>query len=290
MRKFKPSAKDVGQRADIIIAQKYPAYSRSALNRLFDNGSVLIGDAPAKSSHRLKAGEQIKLDDSLLKLKAEPIELPVIYEDDDVVVMDKPAGVLSHTKGALNDEATVASFLHGKITDKELSGNREGIVHRLDRATSGLIIGAKTKAAQDYLQKQFSKRKVKKTYVAVVEGWPNPPEALIDAPIERNPRMPQTFRVSADGKSAQTHYKTLKQLQNGAKKYALLELKPTTGRTHQLRVHLKYINHPIVGDRLYGSGDDLLLHASELEITLPGGNRQVFTSTIPERIREFGAK
>ncbi|HXY17860.1 MAG TPA: RluA family pseudouridine synthase [Candidatus Nitrosopolaris sp.] len=288
MRRFKVGQAGAGQRADVFIAAKFPRFSRSFLEYLFDAGSVKSNDKIIKASHKLQTGDKIKVEDGLLKIKPAKIKLPVVHEDDDVVVIDKPAGVLAHSKGALNNEATVASFIRSKIKDKTMTGNRAGIVHRLDRPTSGLIITARTAAALQHLQRQFSKRKTDKTYLAVVEGWPEPAEALIDAPIERNPRRPQTFRVAAGGKPAQTHYKTLRQLQKNRKKYAFLELKPATGRTHQLRIHLSYLGHPIVGDSLYGHTDgQLLLHASRLEITLPSGHRKVFESPAPRRIKEF---
>jgi RluA family pseudouridine synthase len=191
--------------------------------------------------------------------------------------------VLTHALGKHGNEPSVASFLRHKVSG--IAGERAGIVHRLDRATSGVIIGAKNPRALSFLQKQFSQRKVKKTYTAVVEGQPQPSEAIIDMPIERNPKAPATFRTGQNGKPAVTHYQVL---QTGAK-HSLLELKPETGRTHQLRVHLAKIGHPIVGDPLYGHGaygDRLFLHAQQLELTLPGGQRRTFTSPLPAIFKE----
>jgi len=288
MRKFKVSAAGVGQRVDVFVASKFPEFARSALSRLFDEQLVLINKHQAKPGQKLRPKDELQIDDTLLKTQPAAIEIPVIYEDDEVVVMDKPAGVLTHSKGALNTESTVASFLKNKITDENLTSNRAGIVHRLDRATSGVIIGAKTEKSMKHLQKQFSSRKTKKTYLAVVEGWPEQAEAIIDAPIEHNPKRPQTFRVGSTGKPAKTAYRTLKQFDKGGSKYALLELKPVTGRTHQLRVHLKYIGHPVVGDRLYGrEGDYLLLHAQQLELTLPGSQRLIFQAEPPVYFVDF---
>jgi 23S rRNA pseudouridine1911/1915/1917 synthase len=192
--------------------------------------------------------------------------------------------VLTHTQGAFNPEATVATFLRSHL-DKDLSGERAGVVHRLDRATSGVIIGAKNHAALSALQKQFAQRKVKKTYIAIVQGVPAESEAVIDMPIERNPKAPATFRVGINGKTAATHYKVL-QTANGL---SMLELKPETGRTHQLRVHLQKIGHPIVGDPLYGNGkfgDRLFLHALSLEITLPNRERKTFSAPLPPEFEE----
>jgi 23S rRNA pseudouridine1911/1915/1917 synthase len=216
------------------------------------------------------------------------MDLPVIYEDDDVVVINKPAGILTHAKGCINTEATVATFLSSKITDKDLTGNRAGIVHRLDRVTSGVIIGAKNSKAQAWLQKQFSQRKTKKNYLAIVEGEPKELEVVIDVPIERNPSRPQTFRAGQGGKSAQTRYKVIKTVVKGNKSYSLLELTPVTGRTHQIRVHLKYIGHPIVGDWVYGhESDNMFLHAKSLEVTLPDKSRQIFSAPTPPAFKEF---
>jgi len=204
------------------------------------------------------------------------------------VVIDKPSGILTHAKGALNTEATVASFIKNKISDEQLGGNRAGIVHRLDRQTSGLIITAKNKAALNWLQKQFSNRKVKKTYLAIVEGRPKPEAAIIDAPIARNPKKPQTFIVSSSGKSAQSQYKVLKTFRIKNNSYSLLELKPKTGRTHQLRVHLAYIGHPVVGDPVYGQPRKrLLLHATKLELSLPNGTAKSFISPMPPELKEL---
>lgn len=288
MKKFRAGPDDVGSRLDVFLARKYPQFSRASLDPLFDSGLVFRNKKPAKQGDRLRASDAIGLDEKLLFKKPDVIKLPVLYEDDDVVVVDKPAGVLTHSKGALNLEATVASFVKDKIVDKNLSGNRAGIVHRLDRATSGLIIAAKTEAAQKYLQRQFSNRKVTKVYQAIVIGWPKPTEALIDAPIERDPKRPQTFRVGQGGKSAQTRYRSLEHFEKDDKKYALLELSPITGRTHQLRVHLAYIGSPVLGDNLYGKGGgELYLHAHSLKLHLPSGQQKKFTSALPDKFKRF---
>ncbi len=288
---FRVGSAELGQRADVFVAAKHPEFSRSSLENLFDKNMVTMDGKVIKASHKLKLNDQIRVDETLLRQAPEAIELPIIYEDDSVVVIDKPTGALTHSKGALNSEATVASFLHGKITDDKLTGNRAGIVHRLDRPTSGVIIGAKTEDALKYLQKQFANRKTAKTYIAVVEGTPKQPEAIIDAPIGRNPKRPQTFRVDKEGKPAQTRYKVIKSIDKKNRSYTELELKPVTGRTHQLRIHLTYLGHPIVGDHVYGHDDGpMLLHAKSLEITLPGGQRKVFEAPLPARFKEFWAK
>ena len=288
MRRLKVSAKSAGKRADVVVAGSFPRFSRSALKALFKGGFVKIGQKLARPGHKLHAGETLVVNDSLLNSYPKSVKLPVIYQDDDVVVINKPAGVLTHSKGSLNQEATVASFLNSFLTDKKLTGNRAGIVHRLDRDTSGLIICARNSAALAWLQKQFSARKVKKVYQAIVEGVPKEHRAVIDAPIERNPKRPQSFRVGAGGKTAQTVYDMVKTIKKGAKSYSLLKIRPTTGRTHQIRVHMAYIGHPVVGDKVYGSGDgEMLLHASELELTLPSGQRKSFKTPLPERLSRY---
>lgn len=281
---FVVAPSEAGVRADVFVVSRYPEFSRSALGILFERNLVKANGKVAQPSHKLKADDNVAVDDELL-FAEHPIDIPVLYEDDDVIVMDKPAGVLTHSKGSFNDEATVASFIKPKLA-AELTGNRAGIAHRLDRGTSGLIIAAKNNQALRFLQKQFSTRKVAKTYIAHAEGTPKPADGLVDAPIARNPRNPKTFRVDPRGKAAVTAYKVLGS-SNGK---SLIELKPKTGRTHQLRVHLSYMGHPIVGDQLYNRNagpERLMLHASELKLALPSGQHQTFTSKLP---KEFDLK
>jgi 23S rRNA pseudouridine1911/1915/1917 synthase len=274
------------QRLDVFAAEAMPRLSRAFVQKLASDGRVTVNGSSVKAGHKVKTGDAVIVDYDESELGAIPsIDLPVIYEDEDCVVINKPAGVLTHTQGEFNNEPSVASFLRNKVTD--LEGTRAGIVHRLDRATSGVILGAKNSKALSAFQKQFAQRKTKKTYMAIVEGHLKENEALIDMPIERNPKAPATFRVGPNGKSAKTHYKVLEE--NAG--YSLVELKPETGRTHQLRVHLQQIGHPIVGDPLYGHGkhgDRLYLHALSLEITMPTSReRKVFTAPLPSEFREY---
>jgi 23S rRNA pseudouridine1911/1915/1917 synthase len=276
---FKP------ERLDIHVSGLYPDKSRAFAAKLVDQGRVKVnGEPQTKSSYKLRAGDSVTVDfDSEQHAEIPDIDLPVLYEDDDCVVISKPVGVLSHSKGDFNPEATVETWLASRING--ISGDRAGIVHRLDRATSGVMICAKTPEALSWLQKQFAQRKTKKTYEAVVVGHLKQPEAVIDMPIERNPKKPQTFRVGSNGKSAVTAYKVLQE----GEKYSLVELKPTTGRTHQLRVHLEQLGHPILGDTFYGSSsaDRLFLHAKALELTLPSRERKVFTVPTPKEFQEI---
>lgn len=273
------------QRLDQKVIELIPELSRGFAARLVEDGKVTVnGVAQTKPGYKLREGDVAVVDYDVSELAKIPdIELEVLYEDDDCVVINKPVGVLSHSKGVFNPEATVATWLRSRL--KGLSGERGGIVHRLDRATSGVMICAKTPEALSWLQKQFATRNVKKSYAAVIAGTLNPPEAIIDMPIGRNPKAPATFRVDIQGKNAKTTYKTVEQ--NG--QYSLVELRPETGRTHQLRVHLSHLHHPIVGDPLYGGkpADRLYLHAASLEITiLQGHERKVFSVPVPREFHE----
>ena len=268
-------------RLDAYMAQFWPEYSRSTWQKYIEMGLVEVNGAVVISV-KYQLGE-----DDIVTIKTLPVAsfdeqtLPVVYEDDHVVVINKPVGVLTHAKGALTEEFSVAEFVRPRMTEKD-DTNRPGIVHRLDRATSGIIICAKDGETKKLLQKQFQDRKAHKTYIAVVKGTPKHPEAKIDLPIGRNPKEPSSFRVDAKGKPAVTTYKTIASNET----YSVLELKPETGRTHQLRVHLAYIGCPIVGDTLYNGGKSpigrMCLHAKELEITIPKSRRETFVAPLPD--------
>lgn len=290
------------QRLDQYVAERLPLLSRAFAAKLINDGSVTVnGSVNTKPGTKMRGGEVVVIDYDQDKLAIIPeIVLPIVYEDDDCVAVIKPAGLLTHSKGVFNPEATVATWLRTRLKIPDMGQNltgedsdmkdtrhnqRVGIVHRLDRATSGIMICAKNSDALSWLQKQFGQRRVKKTYIAIVSGAMKQPHAIIDMAIERNPRKPQTFRVGTNGKTAQTEYKVLS-VSDG---YSMVELKPTTGRTHQLRVHLHHIGHPIVGDPLYDGNpsDRLFLHAKELEITLPNRERKTFSADLPEEFTEF---
>jgi 23S rRNA pseudouridine1911/1915/1917 synthase len=274
------------ERLDQYVTRLVPTIRRAYAVKIIENGQVAVNGKPqTKAGYKLRGADSVEITyDEIAAAVIPEIELDVVYEDDDCVIVEKPIGLLTHSKGVFNPEATVASWLHSRL-QAELAdvdtgpNNRAGIVHRLDRATSGLIICAKTAKSLVWLQKQFSQRRVKKTYIAVVSGEMAHPEAIIDLPIERDPKKPQTFRVGPNGKPAITQYKVLKT--DGL--HSLVELKPTTGRTHQLRVHMKHVGNPIVGDTFYGGevADRMFLHAHELELTLPNRQRKVFTSPLP---------
>lgn len=283
MQNFTVDEQSAGKRLDVFLGEKYPGYSRAFLQRLCSESHVLINGKPEKPGHKIRQDESVEIQyDFELGAKIADIDLSVLYEDDDVIVINKPAGIISHARGRYWYEPSVASFVRQK-TGQE--GERAGIVHRLDRATSGVMICAKNQQALSWLQKQFSHRRVKKTYVALVEGTLKAPSAVIDMPIERNPKKPQTFRVGSNGKSARTTYTVIV----SGESLSELELKPETGRTHQLRVHLHQIGHPIIGDELYGGkkSERLMLHSYRLEITLPGGKRRVFTAPVPDEFKSM---
>ena len=256
------------KRLDHMMVEIFKSYNRSTLQKFIESGFVKVdGVVVKKPNQKFVEGAYIELDVPE-DMKNADVEPDVIYEDDDVIVMNKPAGLLSEPRGQYCPEKTLADFGY--------------IAHRLDRDTSGVVILAKTEEIQKFLKKQFQDRTVHKTYVAVVSGRPKLDEARIDLPLIRDLKRPTTFRVDANGKEAETFYKVLKVND----KYSMVELKPTTGRTHQLRVHMKYLGHPILGDPVYGEekADRLYLHARELEITLPSGERRTFKAQVP---REF---
>lgn len=266
-------------RLDIEVASRYPNLTRSTIQKYIKAGYVQVdGKVVKKPSTAVSDVDDIAVE---IPAKADfsEHEFPIIYIDDSVIVINKPIGVLTHSKGVMNDEFTVADFFR-RYTTNALDTNRPGIVHRLDRDTSGIIIGARTDEAALILKKQFANRTVKKMYSAVVDGQPKLERAVIDLPIGRNPNAPSTFRVEPNGKPAITSYEVIKT--NGKK--SLVELRPKTGRTHQLRVHMQYLNTPISGDRVYGnakSAPRLCLHAHSLELTIPGSKRKIFTAPIP---------
>lgn len=260
-------------RLDHVLVTKHPEYNRSSLQTFIKSGFVKVeGEVIKKPNAKISPDANV-----VLQVPASaplPPRPHTIYEDDNVLVIDKPAGLLSMAKGEYCAEPTLEDY--GLL------------VHRLDRDTSGVVILAKNPETQKMLRKQFQERKTHKTYYALVEGHPKLDEALIDLPIARNLKRPTTFQVDQNGKASQTYYKVIAKND----KYSLLELKPTTGRTHQLRVHLKYLGTPIVGDIVYGDGkgDRLYLHAKELEISIPGkehAERKTFKSELPTTFTNF---
>ena len=257
-------------RIDVATFEQYPRYSRATIQKFIKNGQVTVdGDIADKPNTLIDENAHIEL--TVIEAE-EGKKPPVIYEDDDVIVFNKPAGMLTVSKGEYNPEPTLEQY--GEI------------VHRLDRDTSGVIIVAKNFKAKSYLQKQFQDRKTHKTYFAVTVGHPKVDHAVINIPLTRNLKKPTTFMVSKDGREAITEYKVVAKND----KYSLIELKPRTGRTHQLRIHLAHIGTPILGDPVYNpkspKADRMYLHAAALEITIPSGERLTFTADLPEEFRD----
>ena len=254
------------KRLDLILVGIYKSYNRSSLQKFIENGFVKVdGVLVTKPNQKFADGVKIELNVPESQKNADLVP-DVIYEDENVLVLNKPAGLLSMAKGEYCPEKTLEDY--GLL------------VHRLDRDTSGVVIMAKNEEAQTLLRRQFQDRKAHKTYYAVVAGRPKMDEARVYLPIARDKKRPTTFRVDANGKESETFYKVIRT----DDKHSLIELSPTTGRTHQLRVHLNYLGHPIVGDVVYGGekADRLYLHAKSLEITLPGGERRTFVAPLPE--------
>ena len=266
-------------RLDHLLVEIHPEYNRSAWQKFIRSGYVTVdGQVVTKPNTQYEKTADIKI--AIPKQPAKQmVSLAIIYEDDHVKVVDKPAGLLSIAKGDYCAEPTLEDF--GLL------------VHRLDRDTSGVVILAKDEETRGMLRRQFQERKAHKVYYAVVEGRPKLDEAKIDLPIARNYNHHTTFRVDPNGKESTTFYKVVKTNDD----FSLLELRPITGRTHQLRVHLQYIGTPIVGDRVYGTSKSpqkrLFLHAHELEITIPGPTadsnniRKTFESPIPTEFYDF---
>jgi 23S rRNA pseudouridine1911/1915/1917 synthase len=271
------------KRLDLELAERYPETSRSAWQKFIAAGYVNV-NGETVTSQKLEVFETDSIEINIpAQNDYKENSLPIVYVDDNVIAINKPAGILSHAKGALTEEFTVADFFK-RYSSYNSETNRPGIVHRLDRDTSGIMMGARNSETATMIQKQFADRKTKKTYLAIVVGQPKLDKANIDLPIERNPTAPSTFRVGSNGKSALTHYEVLATND----KYSLVKLQPKTGRTHQLRVHMKYINTPILGDRVYGkAAERLFLHAYSLEITIPISNRKTFFAPIPDEFLNY---
>ena len=271
-------------RLDIYLSTKFDTtISRSLWQKYIKAGYVSVNNTVV-TTPKFEVDETDEIALNLPEKEQTDVDLPILYEDDDVIVVNKPSGLLTHAKGGLSDESTVAEIIRPK-TSFATDTDRPGIVHRLDRDTSGLLIIAKNPESAAHLQRQFAERTAKKTYIAITDGKPKLNAAKIDLPIGRNPSAPSTFRIDPNGKPAQTTYHVL--AENDAQ--SLVELKPTTGRTHQLRVHLAHLNAPILGDRVYGKSSDcrMMLHAQKLEITLPSGERKVFEAAIPDEFKKF---
>jgi 23S rRNA pseudouridine1911/1915/1917 synthase len=287
-----------GERLDKAIAGHFGDISRSYAAALIEAGAVTVnGIIAGKPGQRLKVGDRISIDVPSPRtsgLAAEDIPLSVVYEDADLLVIDKPAGMVVHPAPG-HSGGTLVNALLARVPDLALDMGdeaRPGIVHRLDKDTSGLIVVAKRRVAHEMLSRQMAARAVLKEYVAVVEGTPNPPSGVIDAPIARDPTNRQRMAVVASGRAARTRYVTERRLG----RYTLVKAVLETGRTHQIRVHMASIGHPILGDPVYGKRTlkdaaalglaRQFLHARKLGLTLPStGEWHEFTSPLPRDLQ-----
>jgi 23S rRNA pseudouridine1911/1915/1917 synthase len=284
-------------RLDRVVAARVADLSRTAVQRLIDAGYITRNGSPGKASDKVEPGDVIVVrvpPPVTTELSAENIPLTIVYEDGDLIVIDKPAGLVIHP-AAGHDSGTLVNALLGHVSDLESSGGiggevRPGIVHRLDKDTSGLVVAAKNDRTLHFLQEQFKTRTVKKMYVALAEGLVEPREGLIDAPIGRSKSDRKKMAVTHGGRSARTRYRVIRFYRQP--ELSLVEAYPETGRTHQIRVHLAWIKHPLVGDAVYGRQKPLVpterhfLHAASLTLTLPNGEMRTFTSKLPKDLQD----
>jgi len=274
-----------GIRADKYVSENCPDLSRTQAQKLIEDNHITVNGKVIKPSLKLQSGDIVDIEipaPAPSTLTPEPIPLKIIYEDQDLMVVDKPAGLTVHpAPGHYNHTLANAILAYFPEIDSGET-NRPGIVHRLDKDTSGLIIIAKNNAAHMKLAGQFKSRSIKKVYVALVQGHLTPREGIIEAKIGRDPRNRKRMAVTERGREARTEYQVIKYLNN----YSLLEIRPKTGRTHQIRVHLAAIGFPIVGDTVYGAKSAYVsrqfLHACKLSFKLPfSGEYREFVSEMP---------
>jgi len=302
--KFKVEEQFTKIRLDKFLTVNFPDKTRAFLQKLIKDGNVFVnGKKGLKNGTVLKIGDEVEVNIPELKeikAKAEKITLNILYEDKDIIVIDKPAGMVVHPSetGGHEKGTVVNAVLHhcgGELTG--ISGElRPGIVHRLDKDTSGVLIVAKTDLAQQSLMEQFSERKVKKEYIALVKGKVDPPHAIVDSPIGRALKERKKMAITSEGggRKAVTEYEVDKFLQDEAGVYSLVKAYPKTGRTHQIRVHMNAIGHPVVGDILYGDSKvnkhfefkyglkRQFLHAHKLTVFHPKtGKELTFESRLP---------
>jgi 23S rRNA pseudouridine1911/1915/1917 synthase len=309
------SADDSGKRLDQFLATRIEDTSRARVQQLISEGKVLVNDAAAKASYRLHGDERIEITGSIvlppLHATPEDIALDIVYEDDDLAAINKPAGMMVHAGAGATDNARNRGTLVNALLHhfQELSGVggklRPGIVHRLDKETSGLIIVAKRDEIHRKLATQFAKRQVKKTYLALVHGNVKQDKGTITSSITRDVvrRTRMTTRRSG-GREAITHYKVQRRIESKYGKFTMLEVRIDTGRTHQIRVHLSSLGHPVVGDALYGAPREIrgkdsktislsrnFLHATALEFQHPGtGDLLQLHRELPVELSEFVAR
>ncbi len=287
LRRF--TADTPGERLDRFLARHCPDLSRSRIQELIRDGRVKVNGAIVpKPAHRLRGGEAVEVEVTPpppLGVVPTPLPLTIVYEDDDLLVIDKPAGLVVHP-GAGHHTDTLANALVAYLGRAPTPDERPGIVHRLDRDTSGLMVAAKNELAHRRLQADLKARRFKKGYLALVEGRLTPTEGVIDAPVGRDPRRRTRMAVVAGGRPAVTRFRVLEYLAGSS----LVEVWPETGRTHQIRVHFASLGHPLVGDAVYGRPCPTLnrhfLHAFYLGFPHPRtGDWLEFKSDLPPELR-----
>jgi len=296
-----------GQRIDAFLASRIEQLSRTRLQRAIDDGDVLVNARIVKPSYRLRAGDEIEIDlpePPPVELQPEPIPLSVVYEDADLIVVDKPAGLVVHSGAGINSGTLANALVHHF---NELSGAagrmRPGIVHRIDKETSGLLVVAKNDFIHERLSDQFRDRRVYKLYQALVYGRVKSDRGEIESRIGRSPRNRTRMAVLQGGAGRPAH--TIYEVDRRFDGFTLLRVQIKTGRTHQIRVHLANIGHPVVGDSTYGGGREdsiksarlrrqiralnrQFLHASELQFTHPRSGEQLrFSSSLPVELTGF---
>lgn len=291
---LRPERADNNMRLDRFVAQSVPDLSRSYVQQLIEDGNVLVDGFVRRPSFKMTTGEVVTVavpPPAEFDLEPEEIPLDVVYEDADVLVIDKPAGMVVHPAPG-HPRGTVVNAVLAHAPDMAINGTRRpGIVHRLDKDTSGLMVIAKSDRAQASLAQQWQDRTVVKRYVALVAGSVDEDEASIDAPIARDPKNRQRMAVVRTGRDALTHFDVRERFEDAM----LLDVQIDTGRTHQIRVHLAFIGNPVVGDPIYGNRHSariaervglqrLFLHASALGFRLPGGKPVTFTSPLPANL------
>ena len=288
-REYELIAEESGQRLDKYLAGEMTDLSRSRIKELVQAGEVLVNGKKSKVSYKVQKGDLIQvtvLPLEPLALEAENIPLDIVYEDEDVIVVNKPQGMVVHPAAGHPSHTLVNALLyHTRDLADSPEGFRPGIVHRIDKDTSGLLMVAKNAAARESLEKQLAAKSNKRQYLAIVHGNFAEEEGTIDAPIGRNPKDRKQMAVVEKGKSAVTHFKVLEQYQG----YSLVECQLETGRTHQIRVHMAYIGHPLAGDPLYGPrktlpGHGQFLHAKTLGFEQPSTGEWLEFSVQPPEI------
>jgi len=307
---FHVAADAAGTRLDQFLVTQLGTVSRARVQELIAAGVVLLNGRQGKASAKLRGGETVKLTAAPgrppLKATPEDIPLEVVYEDDSLAVINKPAGMMVHAGAAQagGDRGTLVNALLHRFGRLSSGGDalRPGIVHRLDKETSGLLVVAKNDLSHRKLQQQFAGREVTKQYVALVHGWPKHDSGSIDLPIGRDPRRRIRMTTRArGGRAALSHYRVLRRIASPYGKLALMEVRIATGRTHQIRVHLAALGHPVAGDTLYGAPAQLkaprrpslsltrnFLHAAELGFTHPSSRKAMhFRAPVPAELLEF---